>query len=123
MPNRPLSPHLQVYKPQITSLLSITHRLTGLALTVAAVFVVLWLWALAFSPDLFKDLAALKASIIGQVGVVGFTLAACYHLCNGMRHLLWDIGKGFGLRDVTKTGYMVLIAAVALAALVLKDLL
>ncbi|MGC9269540.1 succinate dehydrogenase, cytochrome b556 subunit [Acidiphilium sp.] len=111
---RPLSPHLQVYKPQISSALSIFHRLTGVALALGAMLLSLWLAAAATSPGAFADAQALLDSIIGMIVLFGFTLALFYHFCNGIRHLLWDAGYGFDLPTMHRTGYAVMIASVGL---------
>ncbi len=116
--SRPLSPHLQVYKPQITSTLSILHRLTGLWLAVAAAVLVLWLYGLAFDVPLFQAMTTFFSSLFGKVLLFSWVLAFNYHLCNGIRHLFWDAGKGFELPQVYRSGYLVLAAALILSALV-----
>ncbi len=116
--SRPLSPHLQIYKPQITSTLSILHRLTGLWLAVAAAILVLWLYGLALAPPIFTALSRFFASGLGQLLLFSWILAFSYHLCNGIRHLFWDIGKGFELPQVYRSGYLVLAAAFILAGLI-----
>jgi succinate dehydrogenase / fumarate reductase cytochrome b subunit len=110
--DRPLSPHLQVYRPQITSILSILHRITGVALTFATLLLTWWLAAAAYGPEQFADAQAFLGSWIGQLLLWGFTFAVFYHLANGVRHLLWDFGWGFEIDQVRKTG----IAVVAFAA-------
>jgi len=87
---RPLSPHLQVYKPQLTSVLSITHRGTGVALAAGTLLLLYWLLALADGPDSYARAQSLLGSWLGQVVLFGFTFALFYHLCNGIRHLLWQ---------------------------------
>ena len=116
--SRPLSPHLQVYKPQITSTLSILHRLTGLWLAVAAAVLVLWLYALAFDASLFQALTGFFSSLFGKLLLFSWVLAFNYHLCNGIRHLFWDAGKGFELPQVYRSGYLVLAVALILSVLV-----
>lgn len=110
--DRPLSPHLQVYRPQITSVLSILHRITGVALTFATLLLTWWLVAAAYGPEQFADAQAFLGSWIGQLLLWGFTFAVFYHLANGVRHLLWDFGWGFEMDQVRKTG----IAVIAFAA-------
>ncbi len=110
--DRPLSPHLQVYRPQITSILSILHRITGVALTFATLLLTWWLAAAAYGPEQFADAQAFLGSWIGQLLLWGFTFAVFYHLANGVRHLLWDFGWGFEIDQVRMTG----IAVVAFAA-------
>ncbi len=114
---RPLSPHLQIYKPQLTSVLSIVHRITGLWLALGTAVLVLWLYALAFSPALFGDLAVFFTSLVGKLVLFSWLLAFNYHLCNGVRHLFWDAGKGFELRQVYRSGYLVLAMAATLTIL------
>lgn len=110
--DRPLSPHLQVYRPQITSVLSILHRITGVALTFATLLLTWWLVAAAYGPEQFADAQAFLGSWIGQLLLWGFTFAVFYHLANGVRHLLWDFGWGFEMDQVRKSG----IAVIAFAA-------
>ncbi|MEM0923440.1 MAG: succinate dehydrogenase, cytochrome b556 subunit [Pseudomonadota bacterium] len=112
--NRPLSPHLQVYRPQITSMLSILHRATGVGLLVGAAGVVWWLLAAATSAEHFALADAVLTSWIGTLVMLGSAWALCYHFANGIRHLIWDMGLGFELDQVTKSGYAALGASVAL---------
>ena len=112
--NRPLSPHLQVYKPQMTSVLSITHRATGVVLTLGALLLVYWLIAAAAGPEAFATAQALIGSWIGYLFLFGWSVALFYHLCNGIRHLFWDAGLGFELPDAYRSGYAVLIGTAAL---------
>jgi succinate dehydrogenase, cytochrome b556 subunit len=105
---RPLSPHLQVYKPQITSVLSILHRVTGVALTLGTLLLTWWLVAAAYGPDTFATAQGFMGSFIGQLILWGFTFALFYHLGNGIRHLAWDFGWGFELSEVRTSGLAVL---------------
>ncbi len=114
-PVRPLSPHLQIYRWQLTSVLSILHRLTGLALAAGALLLVYWLVATAASPGAFAAAQELVGSILGRLLLFGWTVALFYHLANGIRHLLWDAGRGFELRTAYASGWAVVIAAVALS--------
>ena len=109
--NRPLSPHLQVYKPQITSVLSILHRLTGIGLAAGAVVLVCWLNAAAYGPDAFESAQGLLATWFGRLLLLGWTWALFYHLCNGIRHMYWDAGRGLELRQVHITGWLVVVAS------------
>ena len=97
---RPLSPHLQVYRWQLTSVLSILHRLTGVALTVGTILLVWWLVSAANGPDLFELAQGFLGSPIGLLLLFGWSVALFYHLCNGLRHLWWDTGSGLDLRSV-----------------------
>lgn len=116
--NRPLSPHLQVYRPQLTSVLSITHRLTGVLLTLGMAVVVLWLLALAAGPDAFSALNGWLASPVGLVGLLIWTFALFYHLLNGIRHLLWDAGWLLDLRGAYASGWIVVTLSVMLTVLI-----
>jgi len=111
---RPLSPHLQIYRPQLTSVLSITHRGTGLALGIGAVFFVWWLSGAAWSAACFAAAQAFWGSWLGKLLLLGWTFSLFYHLLNGVRHLLWDIGFGFDLRSTYRTGWMVVVFSVLL---------
>ena len=112
--DRPLSPHLQVYRPQFTSVLSILHRMTGVALGLGALLLVYWLAAAAAGPEWFKSARALAGSWLGWLVLLGFTWALFYHLCNGIRHLFWDIGMGFELTTARLTGWCVVLISFAL---------
>ena len=115
--NRPLSPHLTIYRLPMLALLSITHRITGVALTVGTLILVYWLLALAAGPDAYADASAVFGSVFGQIVLFGFSWAMYYHLCNGMRHLVWDIGKGLDLESADSSGVIVLGASVLLTVL------
>lgn len=105
---RPLSPHLQVYKPQITSILSIVHRGTGVLLGLAAFALAAWLLAAAGDSSGFALFNSWAGSGIGRVALVAVTASLVYHLLNGVRHLLWDIGWGFELPQVYASGWVVI---------------
>ena len=109
---RPLSPHLQVYRPQITSVLSILHRITGVALALGTLVLVWWLVAAGTSAAAFATAQSIIGSWYGMVLMVGWTFALFFHLCNGVRHLVWDTGRGFEVSQVTASGW----AAVAISA-------
>ncbi len=112
--NRPLSPHLQVYRPQLTSTLSILHRLTGVALTLGTLLLIYWLVAAASGPEDFAQAERLIGSIIGRLLLLGWTFALFYHLCNGIRHLYWDAGFGFELTTVYRSGWLVVVVSLGL---------
>ena len=115
--NRPLSPHLQIYKMPLSAKLSVLHRLTGLALSFAAVILVFWLFSLAYFAHSAIAFHHFFSSMFGKVILVLFSFAFFYHFCNGIRHLFWDVGKGFDLESVNKSGVMVIVAAVVLTAI------
>jgi succinate dehydrogenase / fumarate reductase, cytochrome b subunit len=113
---RPLSPHLQVYRWQITMTLSILHRATGVALALGAFGLVWWLVAVAAGGDTYQTFAGLAASIPGRIVLFAFSLCLFYHLLNGLRHLLWDIGWGLEIPRVYATGWSVLALTVVLTS-------
>ena len=114
---RPLSPHLMIYKPQLTSMMSITHRATGAALALGSLLVVWWIVALATGAEYYSFVQSIIASWFGQLVLFGFTVAVFYHLSNGIRHLFWDFGHNLTIEGVYRTGYMVLASTVILTAL------
>jgi len=106
--NRPLSPHLQVYRPQLTTMLSILHRATGIALSVGALYLAVWvICAAATSPRSYAIFSSFNMSIAGRFVLGGWLFSAFYHLCNGIRHLFWDAGYGFELKDAYRSGWIV----------------
>lgn len=114
---RPLSPHLQVYRWQLTSVLSILHRATGIGLGVGAVLLVLWLVAAAAGPTPYGHIQGFFGSWFGLLLLFGWSLALFYHLCNGIRHLCWDTGHGLELTAVYSSGWAVLAGTVLLTVL------
>ena len=115
---RPLSPHLQVYRWQITMVMSILHRATGVVLTLGAFGLAWWLMAMAHGGDMAAKATACLASPFGKFVLFGFSASLVYHLLNGIRHLLWDIGWGFDIPDVYKSGWTVAVLTVVLTALI-----
>lgn len=115
--DRPLSPHLQVYKPQLTSVLSILHRATGIALAVGTLLLVWWLVAAASGPAAFGPVQAFIASWLGRLLLFGWTFSLFYHLCNGIRHLFWDVGRGFELSAAYASGWVVVFGSIALTVI------
>lgn len=112
--DRPLSPHLQIYRWQITSVLSILHRLTGVALAIGTLLLVYWLIAAAMGVEEFATAQTLVGSVLGRLLLLGWSLALFYHLANGIRHLFWDVGLGFELPTVTRSGWAVLLVTLVL---------
>lgn len=112
--NRPLSPHLQVYRPQLTSVMSILHRATGVALSVGSILFVVWLWSLAGGEQRYTSVAKFFDFWLIKFALFLWTLAFYYHLLNGIRHLMWDFGAGFELKEAYRSGYIVLGATVFL---------
>jgi succinate dehydrogenase / fumarate reductase cytochrome b subunit len=115
---RPLSPHLQVYKPQISSMTSILHRITGCALGVGTLLLTAWLVCAATSDGAFSVIQAFIASWIGILILVGFTASLFYHFLNGIRHLAWDAGRGFELPAMHRSGVAVIVGTVILTVAV-----
>jgi succinate dehydrogenase / fumarate reductase cytochrome b subunit len=111
---RPLSPNIQIYRPQLTSVLSIVNRVSGVALSVCAVVLVVWLLAAATGPQAYAAVQGAIASGVGQIVLFGCTFAFFLHLCGGIRHLVWDAGYGFALRSIYASGWAVVAASVVL---------
>jgi len=111
---RPLSPHLSVYRWQITNTLSILHRISGFGLFLGLIPFTLWLWGAAYDPDLFECMSGLFHSIIGELCLFGWTLAFYYHFCNGIRHLNWDLGRGFESKAVSNSGRLAIVVSLGL---------
>ena len=111
---RPLSPHIQIYRPQITSVLSILHRATGIFLCFGAVVFAWWVIALALGPEPYAAVRGALGSWLGRLLLLAWTFSFFYHLCNGVRHLFWDAGVGFELRTVHASGLAVVAASIAL---------
>lgn len=116
--NRPLSPHLDVYRLPLTAFVSIIHRGTGAALTVGTLVLVWWLTAIAGGEESFLTAQELLGSIVGRLVLLGWTFALFFHLANGIRHLVWDAGYGFEKEQATKSSLIVIGAAVILTVLV-----
>jgi len=114
---RPLSPHLQIYRPQLTMVLSITHRATGIALVVGTLVLVYWLLAAASGAEAYASAQQLLGSWPGRILLLGFTYALFFHLCNGIRHLFWDVGLGFELKTVYASGTAVVIVSIVMTVL------
>ena len=115
---RPLSPHLQIYKWQLTMTLSILHRATGVALAVGTLLVFALLVSLAAGPDAYGALRGFCGSAFGLFLLAGWSWALCFHLFNGIRHLLWDTGWGFELPRAYATGWSVVALSFALTAVI-----
>ena len=105
---RPLSPHLQIYRWQLTSVMSILHRASGIALSLGAILLVWWLGAASDGPGPFAAVQHFLGSWFGLLLLFGWSAALFYHLCNGIRHLWWDTGHGLDLKEVYASGWIVL---------------
>ncbi|HXN10528.1 MAG TPA: succinate dehydrogenase, cytochrome b556 subunit [Steroidobacteraceae bacterium] len=115
MPERPLSPHLQVYRFGYTMSLSILHRIAGLALGFALIGLTGWLMAAAGGPDTYAQAVRLLNAWPSRVLCALALIALCYHFCNGLRHLAWDLGLGFERREARRSAALMLIVAGAAA--------
>ncbi len=115
--NRPLSPHLQVYRPQITSVLSILHRITGVVMSFGALLLAYWLLALASGPVAYASALEVLGSVPAMLLMFAVSYCFFYHFCNGLRHLAWDAGWGFELPQVYASGWTVVIASIVLTLL------
>lgn len=113
---RPLSPHLQVYRPQLTSVMSIMHRASGVVLATGSLLLAVWLTALAMGADTFGQLAKALHHPIGQFVLFGYSLALVYHGLNGIRHLTWDLSMGLEIKQVYQSGYAVLVLTFLITA-------
>ena len=105
---RPMSPFMigPYYKPQLTSMLSIMHRIMGVGLALGSFLLAWWFYALAAGPDAYGVFLGVADTLIGKVILAGFIFASIYHLLNGIRHLLWDLGWGFEIKTVYASGYV-----------------
>lgn len=121
--HRPLSPHLQVYKPQMTTVMSILHRMTGAALAVGTLMVAWWLVAAASGPAAYAVAMDFVGSPLGTFMMFGWSVALFYHMCNGIRHLFWDTAHLFEMRNATRAGWVVLFATVMLTCLTWNSVL
>ena len=110
--SRPLSPHLQIYRPQLTSLLSILHRVTGFALSFGVIALVLWLLALSVGGEFLSNIHGFWGSIFGKFFLLGWAFCFSYHFFNGIRHLFWDVGLGLEILTIYKSGWTVIILSV-----------
>jgi succinate dehydrogenase / fumarate reductase cytochrome b subunit len=113
---RPLSPHLQVYRPQLTSMMSIIHRATGVALTTGTLVLAAWLVAVAIGGETYKMVAMAVAHPLGQFVLFVNSAALIYHALNGIRHLTWDLGFGLTIPEVYRSGHIVLFLTFLLTA-------
>lgn len=108
---RPLSPFLSVYRLMYTMVLSITHRITGVILSVGLLLLAYWLMALASGPIQFASATRVLSHWFFRLLLAGWLLAFCYHLCNGIRHLTWDLGYGLEKKDARQSAWMTVVAA------------
>ena len=114
---RPLSPHLSIYKPIPTMVMSILHRVTGAALYFGTFLFVWWVFAAAISPAYFDWVNGFFASWFGQLVMLGYTSALMHHLAGGLRHFMWDTGRGFDKHFSTKLAWATLVFSISATAL------
>ena len=110
----PLSPHLQIYRWQISSLLSITHRISGVINLLALILIFFWLIFLSLGENNYQSFLLIINSFIGKFILIGFTWSMSFHLLSGIRHLVWDLGYGFEIKTANITGVIVIISSLAL---------
>ncbi|MDD7970288.1 succinate dehydrogenase, cytochrome b556 subunit [Roseinatronobacter alkalisoli] len=115
--NRPLSPHLQIYRLPLAAISSILNRITGIGMTFAAMLIIWWFAAGAFGPAYFEFVDGLLTSILGHLVLIGSLAALWYHMLNSIRHLIWDTGRMMGVAIVEKTTYVVFAGTVVMTAL------
>jgi succinate dehydrogenase / fumarate reductase cytochrome b subunit len=113
---RPLSPHLQIYKPQLTSILSILHRATGVTLSMGSIILVLWIIALTLGEETYAMFSLIVNHWFSKFVLLGFTFGLFYHLSNGIRHLFWDAGYGYDLKVAYMSGSVVVVASLFFTA-------
>lgn len=115
---RPLSPHLQVWKWHVTMATSIFHRMTGVGNALGGLLFFWWILSAASGIEAYETFQSFMGSILGQLILLGFTVSLSYHMLNGIRHLIWDTGSGFGLGTSRNSGVMVFAGTVILTAVV-----
>lgn len=111
---RPLSPHLQVYRLPLPALMSISHRISGVALSSGTILLAIWLLCLAGGEQSFSYAQMVTSHVLGKLVLFGYSAALFYHMCNGIRHLFWDAGKGLEIEQVYRSGKI----AIGVAALI-----
>ena len=114
---RPLSPHLSIYRWPITMTLSILHRITGVAMSVGLIVLAGWLVAVAAGGADYERLTTLMSSLFGRICLIGWSFAFFLHLANGVRHLFWDLGHGFEIKQANASAWFVLLLAIAMTAI------
>lgn len=111
---RPLSPHLSIYRPLINMVMSILHRITGMALYAGTLLLAAWLVATAMGPAQFAQVSALFGHPIGKLVLFGYTWALAHHMLGGIRHLIWDTGRGFQIWQVNLLSWLTILGSIAL---------
>ena len=114
---RPLSPHLSIYRWPITMTLSILHRVTGVGLSVGFALWAAWLFGAMLGAEAYAGLIAMLGTVVGKVLLIGWSFAFFFHLSNGIRHLVWDIGWGFEIGQANASAWFVLLTSIVLTGL------
>tara|TARA_B100001250_G_scaffold378999_1_gene369303 strand:+ start:459 stop:845 length:387 start_codon:yes stop_codon:yes gene_type:complete len=115
--NNPLSPHLQIYRWHISSLLSITHRIAGVINLLALILIFFWLTALSFGENSYELFLLIINSFFGKFILIGFTWSMNFHLLSGIRHLVWDLGYGFEIKTANISGIIVIITSLVVTVI------
>ena len=114
--DRPLSPHLSIYRWPVTMVSSILHRATGVAMSLGFIVLVTWLFDAASGPDAYAMFLGAADTLVGKLFLVGWSFAFFYHFANGIRHLVWDTGRGFEKQQATASAWFVIVLSVMLTA-------
>jgi len=115
---RPLSPHIFIYKPTLTMMMSIAHRITGAALYFGTLLLAWWLLAAATGPNAYAGIGAFMSSVVGRLLLFGYTWALMHHMLGGIRHLIWDTGRGFGPAEREWLAVATLVGSISLTILI-----
>ena len=116
---RPVSPHIQIYRPQLPSMLSILHRGTGLFLVLGLIVICTWLVCVALGEDYFQTFNSIGSTLVGKIISLGLVFSLVFHFFNGIRHLVWDCGYGFELTSVYISGGLVLLLSIVVTLFIL----
>ena len=115
---RPLSPHLSIYKPMLTMMMSIVHRITGFGLYFGTLLVAWWLIAAALSPNAYAGIGSFMSSFLGRLILFGYTWALMHHMLGGLRHFIWDMGRGFGPQEREWLAVATLVGSISLTVII-----
>jgi succinate dehydrogenase / fumarate reductase cytochrome b subunit len=115
---RPLSPHLSIYKPMLTMLMSIAHRITGAGLYFGTLLLAWWLLAAAIGPNAYAGIGSFMSSFLGRLILFGYTWALMHHMLGGIRHLFWDTGRGFGAYEREWLAIASLVGSISLTIII-----
>src|SRR5262245_52788197 len=115
---RPLSPHLSIYKPMLTMVMSIVHRITGFGLYFGTLLVAWWLIAAAQGPGAYAGIGSFMSSFLGRLILFGYTWALMHHMLGGIRHLIWDMGRGFGPQEREWLAVATLVGSISLTIII-----